>query len=232
MSFHKTGAALILIITAIVAGCSNREKINNEINYNDLYFDFTISGEEGTEQANCVFQFKHGGDGGKAVNIEPCTVELDGQSLETDSAKFSGFYYEVQKPLESFAGKHTIVFKTPGNKKYTNEFTFSPFTFEKELPEKVKRKPFTIRLNNFPANEHRVRLLLLDTAFESSGFNDFVPVVKGTVSIDEPILRSVKKGPVVLEFYLEQEIPLRQRTPVGGKISITYGLKKEFELTD
>jgi len=42
----------------------------------------------------------------------------------------------------------------------------------------------------------------------------------------------VRKGPVVLELYLEQERPLKQHTTAGGKISITYGLKKEFDLTD
>jgi len=232
MNFCKKNLVFVLGITAVVVSCTNRDQINTDTKYDQLYFDYSITAEEGNENVTCVFQYKYGGEGGKAVNIEPSKVELDGQPIETDSAKLSGFFYEVQKPLASFDGKHIIVFTTPNNKRYRNEFNFSPFTIREELPEKIKRKPFTIQLKNFPATEKAVRLLMLDTAFESSGFNDLVPVVDGRINMDEHILRSVKKGPVVLEFYLEQEIPLKQRTPAGGKISITYGLKKGFEMTD
>jgi len=222
----------MLLIAAIVAGCTNRDTINKEINYDDLYFDYTISAEEGDENVTCVFQFKKGGDAGKAINIEPSTVYLDGQPIKTDSAKLSGFFYEVQKPLKSFGGKHTIVFRTADNKQYENDFDFSAFAFTEELPGKLRRKAFTIHLKNFPTKEKAVRLLLLDTAFESSGFNDLVPVVNKQINIDQYILSSVRNGPVVLELYLEQERQLKQHTTAGGKISITYGLKKEFDLTD
>lgn len=232
MNFRKTSGVLISIIAAIVAGCSNREKVHTEINYENIYFDYTISAEEGNENVTCVFQFKYGGNGGKAINIDPAKVELDGEPIETDSAKLSGFFYEIQKPLKSFAGKHTIVFQTGNNKQYKNDFEFFDFSFARELPEKVKRKPFSIQLNNFPPTEKAVRLLLLDTAFESSGFNDMVHVMNGKINIDESILSNIRKGPVVLELYLEQEKPLKQRTQAGGKISITYGLKKEFDLVN
>jgi len=232
MEFHRKTAILVLLIAAIVAGCTSREKSNKEINYDDLYFDYTISAEEGNENVTCVFQFKKGGDEGKAINIEPSKIELDGEHIETDSAKLSGFFYEVQQPLKSFVGKHAIVFRTADNRQYKNDFEFYDFSFSQKLPDKMKRKPFTIQLNNFPPNENAVRLLLLDTAFESSGFNDMVPVENGRINIDKNILSNIRKGPVVLELYLEQEKPLTQRTQTGGKISITYGLKKEFELTD
>jgi len=232
MNFRKTSVVLFFINAATVAGCSNRDKVNSEINYQDIYFDYTVSAEESNENVTCVFQFKYGGDAGKAINIQPAKVQLDGEPIETDSAKLSGFFYEIQKPLASFAGKHTIVFQTANNRQYKNDFEFYDFSFAQDLPDKVKRKPFTIQLNNFPPNEKAVRLLLLDTAFESSGFNDMVPVVNGKINIDENILSDIRKGPVVLELYLEQEKPLTQRTQAGGKISITYGLKKEFELTD
>lgn len=231
MNFSKTGMVLFFGFAAIVAGCTNRDKTNNKTSFGQFYFDYSITGEEGNENVTCVFQYKYGDEEGKAVNIQPAKVELDGQPVETDSAKLSGFFYEVQKPIDSFAGKHSIVFITP-EKKYSNEFQFSLFTIEEELPEKMQRKPFTIHLKNFPSGEKSVRLILLDTAFESSGFNDKVPVINGKVNIDEYILSTIKKGPVVLELYLEQELPLKQRTPAGGKISITYGLKKEFELVN
>jgi len=230
MNSSKIGVPLFIGLAVILVGCSNQEKTHNEIDYNQLYFDYSITGEENNDNVTCVFQYKYGGEEGKAVNIEPAEMVLDADRIKTDSAKLTGFFYEIQKPVDSFQGKHTIVFKTPG-KEYRNEFEFFPFTSE-ELPKKVHRKAFSIQLKDFPSREKSVRLLLLDTAFESSGFNDLVAVINGKVTIDTDILQSVKNGPIILEMYIEQEIPLRQRTLAGGKISITYGLKKEFELVN
>jgi hypothetical protein len=230
MNFSK-GAFLLFAIPAIVAGCRNKERPHKETNFNQLYFDYSVSAEEGDENVTCVFQYKYGGEEGRPVNIEPAKVSMDGQPIETDSAKLSGFFYEVQRPIDSFTGKHLVVFTTPEEKEYRNEFEFSPFTIRNELPQKMRRKPFDIQLNNFPTNGKSIRLLLLDTAFESSGFNDRVPVVDGKINIDERILRTVKNGPVVLELYNEEELPLKQKNEVGGKISVTYALRREFNLS-
>jgi hypothetical protein len=232
MKFSKTRLVLFLGFAAIVAGCTNRDKIESTVDFDRLYFDYAITAEEDAGYATCVFQFKEGGEDGSAVNIEPANVQLDGVKIGTDSAKLSGFFYEVQKPIDSFAGKHVIVFTTPNNKRYKNDFEFSPFTLEEEFPGKITRKPFSIQLRNFPSTEKSIRLLLLDTAFESSGFNDMIPVVNGKVNIDEAILGSVKKGPISLALYMEQEIPLQEKTMAGGRIFITYGLKRQFELAD
>jgi len=231
MNFSKITVVLILGFAAIVTGCTNHDKVHKKINYDDLYFDYNVTAEEGDENVTCVFQYKNGAEG-KAVNIEPAEVELDGQKIETDSAKLSGFFYEVQKPIDSFAGKHTIVFTTPDEKHYQNEFTFSPFTLEGELPEKIDRKPFLIPLKNFPSGVKSVRLLMLDTAFKSEGFNDLVPVINGKINIDQSVLKTVQNGPINFELYMEQQLPLKQTTRAGGKISITYGLKREFELVN
>jgi hypothetical protein len=232
MNFSKTSVVLFLGFAAIVAGCTNRDKINNKISYDDLYFDYNITAEENDENVTCVFQYKNGDAEGKALNIEPSRVELDGQGLKWDSARLSGFFYEAQKPIDSFAGKHMVVFTNPDGRRYKNEFEFSPFTLEEELPEKIHRKPFQIELKNFPTTEKKLRLLLLDTTFESPGFNDLVPVINGKINIDPSILSTVRNGPINFELYMEQELPLRQSTKAGGRLSITYGLKREFELVD
>jgi hypothetical protein len=233
MNFCKTIVVLFLGIAAIVAGCKNKDRVvKNGIDPDWIYFDYNITAEEGNENVTCVFQYKAYDAEGKAINIEPGKVELDNQQLPSDSTRLSGFFYEVQKPVDSFAGKHTVVFNNPGNRKYKSEFEFSPFVLAEELPEKINRKPFIIYLKNFPATEKKVRLLLLDTVFSNTGFNDLVPVVDGKVHFDESILKTIKPGPINLELYMEQEVPLKQTTKAGGKISITYGLKREFELVE
>ncbi|MGZ3880446.1 MAG: hypothetical protein ACXVBF_03875 [Flavisolibacter sp.] len=230
MNFRMKGVFLLLGIVAVLAGCKNKDRAYNGTKFDQVYFDYSVTAEEGDESVTCVFQYKYGGEEGRAMNIEPAKVQLDGRTVETDSAKLSGFFYEAQRPIDSFSGKHSVAFIASGGKEYRNDFEFTPFTIKVDLPEKVKSRPFTIQLNNFPPSEKQVRLLLLDTAFESTGFNDLVPVIDGKVNIDAQIIKSVKKGPVVLELYMEREIPLKQKTLVGGKISVTYGLKRQFEL--
>jgi hypothetical protein len=225
-------AVLFLGMTLILMACTNRDKISSNRNYDQIYFDYHVSAEEGDENATCVFQFKNGSIEGAAVDIDPATVQLDGQELKTDSAKLSGYYYESRRPIGAFKGKHAVVFTTPGDKEYKNNFEFTPFTLKEELPETVKREPFVIELQDFPATERSVRLLLLDTAFESKAFNDMVPVLNGRIHIDDAILSTVKNGPINLELYLERERRLEQTTQAGGRISITYGLRREFELVE
>jgi len=230
MNFSKTNVVLFFGIAAIVAGCTNRDKIKSTINYDRLYFDYTVTGEEDAGYVTCVFQFKNRNAEGKALNIEPAKVELDGQQIQSDSAKLSGFFYEVQRPIDSFAGKHTVVFTTADGGQIKNEFEFFPFTLEEELPEKIRRDSFIIQLKKFPSTERSVRLLLLDTAFESSGFNDMVSVINGKISVRPSFLSDLKNGTIILGLYMEQEIPLKQKTIAGGRISITYGLRRQFEL--
>jgi len=231
MNFCRTRGVFFFGCMVLLLGCTNRDKVANKMNYDRLYFDYTITGEEGDENITCMFQYKDGDAEGKALGVEPAKVKLDGEVIGPDSARLSGFFYEIQKPVDSFAGKHSVVFITP-DKQYKNGFEFFPFTLQEELPERISRQRLTIPLRNFPPGERSVRLLLLDTAFESMGFNDMVPVVNGKVTVDEFILKNVKNGPINLELYLEQEVPLQEPTKAGGKISITYGLKREFELMD
>ena len=43
-------------------------------------------------------------------------------------------------------------------------------------------------------------------------------------------LKNLTDGPITLQFYKEIEKPIRNGTKEGGRISISYGLQREFEL--
>lgn len=231
MKILRNGSVVFFVICFLIPACKDKNKRDgHSVDYGKVYFDYTITAEEGGPYATCMFQYKKGGLDGNAINIAPGKVQLDGEVLEGDSAGLSGYYYEIQKPIDSFSGKHTIVFTGPGDEQYREEFDFTPFTLAEELPQRIARKPFLIRLKNFPRSRTPLRLLLLDTAFESQGFNDIVPVVNGEIAITQQILNTLKTGPINLELYMEKELPLQQHDPAGGRLSITYGLKREFEL--
>lgn len=216
----------------LVVACTNADKKTSKINYDQLYFDYTLTADEDGPYATCMLQYKKNSLNGNALNVAPARVELDGQAIEGDSAGLSGFYYEVQRPLDSFSGKHTIVFSTPGSKQYKEEFDFTPFTLAEELPEQVRKESLTIRFTNFPKGENKLRLFLLDSSFLSGGYNELVPVRNGELVIDKSIWDQMKTGPIVMQLSLEKEQPLQQVTKAGGRLSITYGLKREFELVD
>ena len=227
MKFTWTSAGIFLL-AAIVSACTNRDKVHGT---EQLFFDYTVAAEEGGGMVTIKLQFKQGNSTGQAIAVEG-KVELDGRVIEADSTELSGYYYEIQKPIDSFIGKHSIVFTAPDKNQYKEEFEFQPFTIATELPEEVRRKPFAIKLDNFPQRETPVRLVMLDTSFESDGINEEIPLVKGELVINNFILSQLKTGPIIMEIYREQEIPLKQATKAGGRMAITYSLKKEFELGD
>lgn len=231
MKFLWSCSAFLFAVLFLMA-CKHHDKNPGKNDFDHLYFDYTVAAEEGAPYVTCLLQFKENSLQGVSVNVEPGKVELDGQQLQGDSAGLSGFYYEIQKPMDSFAGKHTIVFTSSNDKQFHQKFEFIPFSLTEELPAKIYRKPFALQLKNFPDTPTPVRLLLLDTAFVSKGFNDTIHVVNGQINIDQSILNNLKKGPIILELYMEQEIPLDEHTKAGGRLSLTYGLKREFELAD
>lgn len=227
MKFIGMCAGFFLIVV-IVSGCTHNDQTYNT---DRIFFDYSVTAEEGSEMVTCKLQFKLNSFTGRAIKIEG-EVELDGQIINADSTEISGFYYEIQKGIDSFIGKHTIVFNTPDKKQYKEEFEFMPFNIENELPEKVSRHPFTIKLNNFPQRETPLRLVMLDTSFASEGINETIGIVKGELVIDQFILKELNNGPIIMEIYREQEMPLKQASKAGGRLAITYSLRREFELVD
>jgi hypothetical protein len=223
------GRIFVAVMAFLFASCSNTEN-GKAVNPDAVYFDYSISGEEGKEEVSCLIQYRSGGENGTALVLtSPSQVALDGQLLTVDSSKVNGAYYEAVQPLASFAGKHTISFTDLKKRQYKEEFEFTPFSLAEELPEKLPRKPFSIKLKNYPAGPG-VRLVMTDTAFNSGDFNRIVPVENGAIRIDTDMLSGLKDGPLSIELFREEERPVKEGTKKGGKIVIAYGCKRESEL--
>jgi hypothetical protein len=74
--------------------------------------------------------------------------------------------------------------------------------------------------------------LLTDTAFYSRGIDRIDTVRNDSIIITPRDLENLKNGPVYLEIYKDDEWPLKETTKGGGRISLSYGLKRVFELKD
>jgi hypothetical protein len=223
---------LCLFFTLVAAGCNERDQQRDTSLSGDiLYFDYRIWSEEGKNTVTCLTQFRSGGPNGPAVVLkEPARVSMDNEVLHFDSAALSGAYYEISKPVHDFSGRHTINFTDGNGKEHREEFEFIPFRLASALPEKIQNEPFSVHLDPFPRRETVVHLSLTDTAFMSNDVNELVEVKDAELKISQKMLDRLAPGPIIMELFREEEKSRHHGTKERGRIWISYGLRREFEL--
>lgn len=222
---------LILISIFVITSCNSNEIGNSkDVNPDAVFFDYRIWAEEGRDDVTVNLQYRMGGENGTTLVLnEPSKVLFDGEQLKVDSAKVTGAFYEVQKPLVSFPGKHIISFTSLDNKEYNEEFEFVPFTFDPEVPPVMYRGDLVFRFKGLDSMA-LLGVTLTDTSFASSDINDIDTVKNGRLVVNASRLSSLVNGPINLQFYKEIERPLKNSSKEGGRLYISYGVKREFEL--
>lgn len=229
---NKSGILYFLILVLVVSAACTSNEIGNskDVNPDAVYFDYKIWAEEGKEDVTVNLKYRMGGKNGTTLVLnEPSKVMLDGELMIVDSAKLSGAYYEMQKPVTSFAGKHTISFTDLKNKEFSESFDFTPFSLEPDIPAVVNRGDVTFTFNGLDP-EDLLLVSMTDTSFTSDDINEVDTVKNGRLVISAKKLENLMNGPISLHFYKEIEKPVKNGTPEGGKLFISYGLKREFEL--
>jgi hypothetical protein len=224
---------ICLVSLAFLFSCSSNEIGNSkDVNPDAVFFDYEVWAEEGKEDVTVNLQYRMGGKNGTTLVLdEPSKVILDGEQLKVDSAKVTGAYYEVQRPLVSFMGKHTINFTDLNNREYSEEFEFTPFSLEPDVPSTLNRGDLVFNFKGLDPVDY-LSVVLTDTSFTSVDINDIDTVRNGRLVIKADRLSALINGPIHLQFYREQYLPLKKATKEGGKFMITYGLKRDFELKD
>ena len=221
---------LIVFVSFLIISCRDKERSNWDGNKN-IFASYNFWGEEGKEFITAFFQFHAGEEEDPGFVLdEPAKVYLDDVLLMPDSARQSGVFYEMQIPIKRFAGKHTIRFIDRNNKEYSEEFSFTPFGLLNKLPDTVKRDNLILHFKGL--NEKDVlRVVMTDTAFKSEGINEIDTVYNNLLDLRK-FLNAITNGPVTLHLYKEEEQLLHEKGYGKGIISITYALKREFELKD
>lgn len=226
-------ACLVAIVFGIVApGCKNNDAGENKKKQIEaVYFDYQVMGEEGRDFVTVLIQFREGdAEGNTLLLSEPAKVELDGEVLQADSAKRSGAYYEAHYDIEGFAGNHTITFTDLNKKQFKEQFSFAPIRLRQELPEKVKQDSFSIYIEGVEPGT-KVRYVLADTSFETDDVNEVQEMSStGRIIFNKSEMSKVKPGPVALLLSLEDEKPVKNGTRAGGRVYISYSLRRDFEL--
>ncbi|HET9431016.1 MAG TPA: hypothetical protein VFO70_07560 [Chitinophagaceae bacterium] len=225
----RTGIFIFILIASCLTSCSDLE--NDVRDSEDLYLDYQVSGNEDNDLLTVLLQFHRGSQHGSTVLLdEPSRVELDGDIVMADSTVITGPFYEVQRPLSDFAGSHQIVFTASSGKEYREEFVFQPVSLHTALPDTIRRGELVLELGGLKKGD-RVRILMTDTSFTGEGINRMDTPVNGQLLIPRQELNALLSGPVNLEIIKETETRIK-KAPAGGRLFVSYGLKREFFLAD
>jgi len=226
---------LLTLFTSLflLPGCADNESVKKRKTDPDaIYFDYRVWGSEENGDITVRLQyFLEKGNENTVLLQHPSKVEFDGTILPADSSRMNGYYYEATIPLENIAGKHYIVFTDRNEKQYREEFEFPVISLKTEMPAVVSRKELVLELNGINPGEI-VRVLLTDTAFYSRGIDRIDTIRNDSIIITPRDLENLKNGPVSLEIHRDDDWPLKETTKGGGRISLSYGLKRVFELKD
>jgi hypothetical protein len=221
--------AFFLFVFCMVCNSCNNSK-EDALNPEAVYFDYKITGEEGNDKLTVMLQYRVGGEEeGDAVSMGKVT--LDGEDLPADSTKMSGVFYELHKPIAGFKGKHSILLTGINKKEYKEEFDFQLAELITLLADTIRRNDLTFEFSGLSQKDY-LRVLLTDTSFINDGINRVDLVQDGHLAISETDLETLTNGPVQIEFIREYERPVKNGTEAGGRLLITYSLKREFFLKD
>ena len=216
-----------LILLAIAGSCKNSDRRDGATG---LYANYSIRGEEEEEFVTAFFQFFDDPVERALVLREPAKVFLDDNLLSPDSAKETGGFYEIQLPMQDFTGTHSIRFIDAENREHREEFSFTPFRLIKEVNDSLNRKDMVFGVEGLQ-DQDIVRVVITDTSFESEGVNEMDTVISQRLDLRK-YLPAISNGPVTLYLFKEEERSLKNKPSKRGTISITYSLKREFELKD
>ena len=223
--------SFIFLLSIFSFSCTSNEIGNSkDVNPERIYFDYKVRGDERDSSVTLYLQYRMGGPNGTTLMLDtPAKVQLDSEVIPVDSARLSGAYYEIQRPSQSFAGMHSILFTDVNNKEYETEFIYQPFNLKTKIPATVNRGNLAFDFSGL-ASEDYIRVILTDTSFMSKDIHEIDTVKNNRLIVTADKLKNLTDGPITLQFYKETEKPIKNGTKEGGKISISYGLQREFEL--
>ena len=136
---------------------------------------------------------------------------LDDEPLKPDSSKMNGVYYEINKTVREFEGDHVIVYTNAQGKEFREPFYFSIMELKTNIQSPVRRKDLVFELAGLDSNDF-VHVVMTDTSFYSRGIDRVDTVRAGRVMISQSDLDNIRNGPVFLEFYREENWPLKETT--------------------
>lgn len=224
---------VLLLGTALLACNQGDEATRTAGGTGKLFYDYQVWADEDNPEATIRLQYRLGGADGDAVTLPPAMqVYLDDLPFVLDSSKFNGAYYELSRPLDKLEGKHVIRLMEKSRTVQEQAFSFATFSLAKELPETLAKKSYSLAINGGQAPGQFLRVVMLDTALQSVGVNEEVPVENGKITLQPSMFFHLTKGPVTLELSRSDEEPIAEGAEIKGRWLLNYSLRRQFELVD
>jgi len=215
---------LLFIVSSCIDDTIGKRKNTNQ---DAVFFDYIIRGDEDDSNVTLYLQFRIGGPNGYTLTLDnPAKVELDGEVIPVDSAKLTGAYYEIQKPAETFTGKHTITFTDFNKKVHSQQFEYKPFSMETELHD-IQRGDLVFDLEGLEKEEY-LHVAATDTSFTSRDIVEIDTVKDGKLVSPARKLRYLGNCPIRLLLSKESQKIIENE--IRGRVTVSYGLKRQFEL--
>jgi hypothetical protein len=197
---------------------------------NGIFFDYKIRSQENDSTVSVYLLYRLGGPNGNTLKLtDPAKVAFDGETLPVDSAKLAGAFYDVEKPAASFAGRHTIDFTDFDSKEHTLEFNYKPFKLKTKIPATINRGDIVFDFSGL-SNGDYVRVILADTSFQSRDIHEIDTIENNRLVIPAEKLAHLTNGPITLILAKEIERPINNGAGERGRLFISYGMQREFEL--
>lgn len=229
----RLGKYLLLTGLLFIYSCKSKDKkADADLIVTNIYFDYKITAEEGYDNLTVLLKFRDDNKAGDAFTMpEGMRVLLDDEELVADSSAMNGTFYELNKPIQEFKGKHKIVLSGMGSEDYVEEFIFAPMELLTTFPETVPREDIQLEFAGLESSE-RIRLLMTDTVFFNDGINRIETVRNNQLVISKEDLNKLASGPVLLEFIREFERPVEMGEQIKGRLRINYTLRRTINLMD
>ncbi|GAC1420932.1 MAG: hypothetical protein NVS1B13_12680 [Flavisolibacter sp.] len=224
-------ATLLLLVSFLLVCCHSRKEHPLDKNIQELFFDYQISGTEEKQDITFILKFCLGLRQGKGMGIYRGKVLIDGVQIVPDSSLNDGIYYETTIAKKKFSLSHFIEVQTSSSEKYIETIDFNPFSLEEEIPARLKRNPFYVKLKGYKSGS-ALRLVLQDSSRNSIGINEIVKVHQGSLLVNQFMIDRLITGPVLLKIYEDQEKALKNTMKPGGMLHILYSLERDFNLED
>jgi hypothetical protein len=221
---------IVLSSISLVACINNETPRKKSATSSEIYFDYKIRGQENDSNVSVYLLYRIGGPNGKAIPLSSsANVQLDGETIAVDSARLAGAFYDAEKAAKSFEGKHTITFTDFDSKEHSVEFIYKPFRLKTKIPSVLNRGDLVFDFSGL-ANEDHIRVILADTSFRSRDIHEVDTIENNRLVIPADKLRYLANGPITLILSKEIERSINNGTGQRGRLFISYGMQREFEL--
>lgn len=222
----------LLLISVLYSstGCININKKDKDyLDPDETFLDYQITAAEGNDKLTILLQFRNGEDKDGLRLVTPADVKLDGIALNADSTSKGRYFYEAYRAIDSFAGKHTIVYTDINKKKFKEEFEFQPFVLISSIPDTISRDSLYLEFSGINRGDY-ISMVITDTAFINDDINRSFPRGVRNIKLNRSDFENLSTGPVQLEFARETSEMINRKSFGGGLLFINYSLKREVFL--